>query len=324
MNRREVLQAGVCALVLPSFVRAQAARKPARVAVLSSSTPESRSRFWDAFRDGMEKLGWREGRDVNYIYRYARGDSSRFSALAAELVAEMPDLIYAGTGLAAQAVRRTTREIPIVFAFVADPIGLGLVASLARPGGNATGMASMGGDLILKNFELLRDIRPGLRRIAVLVSSGPAGERAFGEIERAARALHIQAERVVVAIDSDVIKALQSLDGKRLDGALSLGPAGITVRKQVVERLAQLRLPMVHSLGEMVEGGALIAYGASIEDNYRRAATYVDAILKGARPADLPVQLPTTFELWVNLKAARDIGITIPQKVLLRATKVIE
>jgi len=323
MKRRRLLQLALAALACPAALRAQPAGRPARVGVLSSTSPEARSAFWDAFKDGMAKLGWVEGRNVTYVYRYTRGDASRFDALASELVAEKPDLVYAGIEAAAVAVKRATRDIPIVFGFVNDPVGSGLVASLARPGGNATGLASNSFELNNKRLELLREVRPQLRVVAWIGGRGLEGDRSRREIERAARLLGTKVDSTAVGNQSEMEKALSSLAGKKVDGLLFLA-GGILGRNVIVDRVAALRLPAVYAISELVESGGLMSYGADLAGNYRYAATYVDRILKGAKPADLPVELPTTYELVVNLRAAKEQGIAIPQSVLLRATRVIE
>ncbi len=301
---------------------AQPARKPARIGVLSSSDPDFRSVFWVQFTQGMARLGWVEGRDVAYVYRYSRGDNRRFPALAAELVAEKPDLIFAGTQTAAVAVRRATNTIPIVFAYAQEPVGGGLVASLARPGGNATGLSSLSADLSVKHLELLKEIQPQLRRAAVVVSATPLGQERLDVLEPAARAIGARLEVVRFAAEDEIDRVLDRMAHSRPDGVLMYG--SVVERRKIVAYMAKLRLPAVYGVSEMVVAGGLLSYGAEIGDNYRRAADYVDKILKGAKPADLPVQQPVTFELVVNLKAAREQGIRIPQSILVRADRVIE
>jgi putative ABC transport system substrate-binding protein len=323
MNRRLFFQLSLVVLAPPLRLHAQSARKPARIGVLSSTSPEARSTFWEVFKDGMAKRGWIEGRDVTYVYRYARGDSSRFDLLATELVAEKPDVIFASTQLAALAVKRATRDIPIVFTNVNEPVETGLVASLARPGGNATGLTGATVETRTKTLELLREIVPKLRRIAVLVSPGELGKQDLRGIEIAARALHVEVDAMVVANPDELRKALQSLGAKRPDGVLLL-VTGVVTRGEVAQRMTELRLPAIYFISEMVTAGGLISYGVDLSDNFRRAAEYVDRILKGTKPGDLPVQQPTVFHLAVNLKTARAQGLTIPQSVLLRATTVIE
>jgi len=291
-----------CALTA-SELFAESARKPARVGVLSSTAPDVRSAYWEAFKNGMSKLGWTEGRDVIYVYRYTRGDSTRFEPLAIELVAEKPDLIYAGTQAAALAVKKATREIPIVFALASDPVASGLAASLAKPGGNATGLTGTGIDMRTKTLELLKEVRPQMRSVALLVSRGLLGQETINDIEPAARRMGITLETIVVANQDELEKALRSLAGKKVDGVV-FQAAGMMARNKIAARLAELRLPAVYSFSEIVDSGGLLSYGADITGNYRRAAIYVDRILKGAKPADLPVEQPMTYELAVNVKTA--------------------
>lgn len=322
MKRRELILA-VGALAVAPSLRAQSARKPVRVGVLSSTSPESRSVFWDAFKDEMVKLGWVEGRDLSYVYRYTRGDPTRFGALAAELVAEQPDLIYASTPGAAVAAKRATRDIPIVFGFVGDPVGQGLVASLAKPGGNATGMASLANEVSSKYLELLREVRPQLRRAAVLLASDVTAPT-IDRYERAGRTLGIELEFVRIGEPKEFSQAFESIARKRPEGVVVAAVALVTERRQVTERIASLRIPAIYVITEFVSDGGLMSYSAELSDNLRRAAGYVDRILKGAKPADLPVEQPRSFELVVNLKAAKAQGITIPQALLIRATRTIE
>jgi putative tryptophan/tyrosine transport system substrate-binding protein len=320
LDRRQLLLAA-SALFSAHLLHAQP-RKPVRIGVLSSTSPEARSTWWDACKDGMARLGWVEGRDVTYSYRYTRGDPSRFDALAAELVAEKPDLIFAGVTPAAVAAKKATREIPIVFSFVPDPVGRGLVASLARPGGNLTGISGTSLEMRAKGLELLKEIRPNLRVVAVIVNR-TGGEHVFREIEHAAGPLGIKVEPVWSPSEDDVDTALTSLSGRKFDGAI-FQTGGMLVREKIAARMAELKLPTIYPLSEIVVSGGLLSYGVDLADNYRRAAGYADRILKGAKPGDLPVEQPAKFDLVVNLKAARAQGIKIPQSVLLRATRVIE
>ncbi|MGQ0512506.1 MAG: ABC transporter substrate-binding protein [Betaproteobacteria bacterium] len=320
--RRRFLGLSLALFACPVLLRAQPARKPVRIGVLSSTSPETRSPWWDAFKEAMTRLGWAEGRDISYSYRFARGDETRFEALAAELAAEKPDLLFGGLTAAALALQKATRQIPIVFAFATDPVGAGLVASLRRPGGNATGLTGTSSAMRAKGLELLKEIRPQLRVVAVVISRTAVGERIFSEIEQATRALGIKVERVVVANQDEVLASLRSFAGKHYDGILF--QTGMIARETIVQHMAELRLPAVYAASELVVSGGLMSYGPDLADNYRRAAGYADKMLRGARAADLPVEQPEKFDLVVNLKAARMQGITIPQSLLLRATRVIE
>lgn len=323
MKRRKFLGVfGASAVLGVPLVFAQPARKTARIGVLSSGTPEARQEFWGKFKDGMAGLGWVEGRDVVYVYRYTRGDSARFDALAKELVMENPDLIYAGTQLAAMAAKRASRTIPIVFAYVSDPIDSGLVDSFARPGGNATGLSNLAIDLSAKHLELLKDIRPRLRSVTVVTAKSPLGNRQLEAARTAARTIGAEVHSLQFPL-TETDSTLDAISRSRADGVLFYA-ASLVERRKIAERMAKLRIPAVYTIAEIVEAGGLISYGADIGDNYRRAADYVDKILKGAKPGDLPVEQPRAFELAINLKTARAQGITIPQSILLRATRVIE
>lgn len=318
-----MFQLALAALASPMLLHAQPARKPVRIGVLSSTTPEARSVFWDAFRDEMVKLGWAEGRDLSYVYRYTRGDPTRFDALAAELVAEKPDLIFAASQGASVAAKRATRDIPIVFGFVADPVGAGLVASLAKPGGNVTGLSNLAIEVSSKYLELLREVQPATRRVAVLLPK-EGSARSTEAFERASRALGIEVDLVRIGDAREFGKAFELMARKRPDGVVVAAGVLLSARRQVTERLASLRVPAIYLVTEFVSDGGLMSYSAELVDNLRRAAGYVDRILKGAKPADLPVEQPRSFELVINLKAAREQGIKIPQSLLIRATRVIE
>lgn len=305
-----------------SLARAEPPRN-ARIGVLSSTNPETRAGFWNAFRDAMTKFGWVEGRNLVYVYSYASGDFSRFDALAVELVAEKPDLIFAGTQIAALAVRRATKETPIVFAVAEDPVGSGLVASLAHPGGNATGLSNQGIELVAKRMELLKELRPKLRHVAVMVAKSRLGDAQLQAAERAARTMGVEVLPLRVGSVDEIPGAIDWIARKSVDGALVHGP-GLVDRRRVVALFGRMRIPVIYQLGEFVAEGGLMSYAADIGDNYHRAAAYANKILRGATPADLPVEQSQVFELAVNLKTAREQGIRIPQSVLLRATRVIE
>ncbi len=321
MKRRAFLLSTASLLLAPS-ASAQPARKPVRIGVLSSAAPEARQHFWAKFKEGMASHGWVEGRDLAYSYRYSHGDPSRFDALAKELVAEKPDLVFAGTQLAALAAKRATATIPIVFAYVTDPVGSGLVASLARPGGNVTGLGNLSIDIVTKHLDLLKDLKPRLRMVTILTSPSTTG-KAQAELARtAARAIGVEVQSVpLLAAETD--RALDAVAKNPGDGVIFYATS-LMERSKVADRMAKLRVPAIYPISELVVAGGLISYGAEIGDNYRRAAEYADKILKGAKPADLPVQQPQAFELVVNLKTAREQGIAIPQSILLRATKIVE
>ena len=320
MNRRDAVLALLALSAAPAPVMAQQPGKMVRIGVLSSTSPDARSAYGDAFKDGMATRGWREGRDVTYVYRYTLGDSTKFNSLAIELVSEKPDLIFAPTQAAALAVKRATHEIPIVFGFATDPVGSGLVTSLRRPGGNATGVSSLTTELSGKHIELLREIQPRLRRVAVLHLK--VYEQDYHEAERVARKMDVELHSILVADQNELGPAFESIARMKPDAVLVIG--FVIAMRQIVEGMAKLRVPALYRIPEYVVAGGLMSYGASIAENYRLAASYADRILKGAKPADLPVEQPSMFELALNLKTAKALGIKVPQSILLRATRVIE
>jgi putative ABC transport system substrate-binding protein len=278
----------------------------------------------EGFRRGLRELGYVEGRTVTVEYRYAAGRVDRYAALAAEMVGLGPDAIVVwGTELA-QAMRRATPTIPIVFALADRPVEMGLVANLARPGGNVTGLTTLSFELSVKRLELLKETLPGLTRVAVVYGPDPRVAPTLEEMARAARALGVRLQPLEARGPEDFDRVLDEMARDRA-GAYVLLPTSLSPTHGA--RLAALAvrrgLPGIGQGREFVAGGALLAYAASWVDSSRRAATLVDRILKGARPADLPVEQPTTFELVVNLRTARALGLTMPPAVLARADEVI-
>jgi ABC-type uncharacterized transport system substrate-binding protein len=262
-------------------------------------------------------------------YRDAEGKPERLSALAAELVALKVDVIVAAGAPHALAVKQTTRTIPIVFAVAADPVTDGLVTSLARPGGNVTGLSSFGPELVGKRLELLRQAVPGVSRVAVLWQPGGSGERTDKDMlkraEVAARALGVRLQFVEARGPADIDRAFSDMTRERADALIVLGsPMFFAERRRLVDLAAKHRLPALYSARDSVDAGGLMSYGQNFADLFRRAATYVDKILKGAKPADLPVEQPTKFELVINLRTAKALGLTIPPSLLARADQVIE
>jgi putative ABC transport system substrate-binding protein len=283
----------------------------------------------EAFRQGLRDLGYVEGRNVVIEDRDAEGKFERLPALAAELVALKVDVIVAPNTAAALAVKQATKTIPIVFAVVADPVTSGLVTSLARPGGNATGSSILAPELVGKRLELLTQAVPGVSRVAVLWQPGGAGEGTEKDMlkgaEVAASALGVRLQFVEARGPADVDRAFSEMTRARA-GALTVLPSAMfgSQRRRLVDLAAKNRLPAVYTSREFVDAGGLMAFGPNQADLYRGAATYVDKILKGAKPGDLPVEQPTTFELVINLKAAKAVGLTIPQSVLARADHIVE
>jgi putative tryptophan/tyrosine transport system substrate-binding protein len=296
------------------LAEAQQPGKVHRIGYLTLSTPSAQASRLDAFRRGLRDIGYIEDKNIVIEYRYAEGKLDRQRELAAELVRLKLDVIVTGGPAATRPAKEATSTIPIVMAFDSDPVGSGFVVSLARPGGNVTGLSSLSPELSGKQVQLLKEIVPKLSRVAVLGNSTePANPQFVKEIELAARAFGVQLQYVDVLDPKDIETAFRIAGQERADAALVLESALLNVhRKQLIELATKSRLPAIHPRPDSVEDGGLMAYGVSINDLYRRAATYVDKILKGAKPADLPVEQPTKFELVINLKAAKQIGLTIP------------
>ena len=283
-----------------------------------------------AFIQGLRDLGYVEGKNIAFVFRTAEGHSQRYPDLAAELVRLKVDIIVADFTAAATAAKKATSTIPIVMANGTDPVGTGLVASLGQPGGNVTGLTNISGELGGKSLELLKEIVPKLNRVAILRSAGGPGGAAddvfVKETEVPARALGVQLIPVMVQGADDFEGAFRAMTKERANGVfVRLLPNTYSVPfKRVADLSMKNRLPSIAQQFTWTEAGGLMSYGADPNINYRRAATYVDKILKGAKPADLPVEAPTKFELKINLKTAKQIGLTIPPNVLLRADKVIK
>ena len=315
-------------LAVPVAAKAEAAARTARIGYLSPHRGAS-PRNEEAFRQGLRDLGYVEGRDVVIEYRDADGKAERFPALASELVALKVDVIVAPTTLAALAAKRATGTLPIVFATAGDPTASGLVTSLARPGGNVTGLSIIASELVGKRLELLTQVVPGVSRIAVLWQPGAMGERMdtdmLKEADVAARTLGVRLQLVEARSAADLDRAFSDITRGRAGALTVLGSTTFSnERRRLVELTARNRLPAVYTSREFVEAGDLMAYGPNAADMYRRAAIYVDRILKGAAPAELPVEQASKFELVINLKTAKALGLTIPPAVLARADEVIQ
>jgi len=327
VQRRDFLITAGALLAAP-FAEAQQAAKIARLGYLGNSVT-ALAHLRKAFLEGLRDLGYVEGRNVMIEYRYAEGKLERFPALAAELVALKVEVIVALPTPAAQAAKQVTNTIPIVFAGSGDPVANGLVTSLARPGGNVTGLSGLGPELVGKCLEQLKQAVPGVSRVAVLWQPGGQGERAdrnnLKVAEVAARALGMRLQIVEARGTADFDRAFSDMTTARAD-ALTVLPSNMfnTERRRLVDLAAKNRLPAVYQFREYVDAGGLMAYGANLADLNRRAAIYVDKILKGAKPGDLPVEQPTKFELVINLKTAKALGLTIPPSVLGRADEVIQ
>jgi putative ABC transport system substrate-binding protein len=280
----------------------------------------------DAFRQGLRELGYVEGRNIVIETRSAEGKSERLPGLAAELVRLTVDVIVAASPPATEAAKQATSTIPIVFALSGDPVAAGLVASLARPGGNVTGLATISQDLVGKQLELLKEVAPKISRVAVLQNPSNSGHAlSLPSAEGAARTLGVQLQIQKAGNPAEIEAAFAAMTRQHAGGVLVLRDALFREqRTQIAALAAKRRLPAVYGLREQAEAGGLMAYGASAPYNFRRAATYVDKILKGAKPADLPVEQPTKLELVINLKTAKALGLTIPPSLLGRADHVVE
>ena len=280
----------------------------------------------EAFRLGLRDLGWIEGKNISVEYRYAEGRSDRLPDLAADLVRLKVDLFVASVNTDALVAQKATRTIPIVMASPGDPVATGLVKSLARPGGNITGLSTISPELAGKRLELLREMVPKLSRVAVLWNpQGASSTNQWKEIQLPARQLGVQLHSLEVRNPNEFDKAFEDAIRARA-GALAIMSDQVFAGnlKRIADLAAKNRLPSIFQLSEFADAGGLLAYGPDRSDMFRRAATYVDKILKGAKPGDLPVELPTKFELVINLKTAKSLGITIPQAILVQADRVIE
>ncbi len=314
-------------LAVAVISEAQQPKKVPRIGFLNASSPSSVADRLDAFRQGLRELGYLEGKDIVVEYRHAEGKQDRLNDLAGELVRLRVEVIVAGGTASAQAAKRMTKTIPIVMTNVSDPVSLGFAVSLARPGGNITGLSTLAPELSGKRLELLKEILPKLARVTVVGdSTNPANAQALREAELAAETLGVQLQYYLEVRDApDVETAFRVATKAHSDAVLALTSAVLfSQRTQVAALAVKNRLPAVYGQPEYVEAGGLMSYGTSIADLYRRAATYVDKILKGTKPADIPVEQPTKFEFVINLKTAKQIGLTIPPNVLARADRVIK
>jgi putative ABC transport system substrate-binding protein len=296
-----------------------------RIGFVSNTTPSAVAARMEAFRLGLRELGYVEGKNIVIEYRHSEGKPDRLAALVAELVRLKFDTIVTSGPSVTRAAKKTTSTIPIVFAQEGDPVGSGLVASLARPGGNVTGLSTFSPELHGKRLEILKEVLPNLARVAVLGTSTVEGHALFlKEQEPAARALRVQLQYLDLLNSRDIEIAFRTANKGRADALLLLsGPVLNAHLRQVVDLAAKSRLPAMYNFPEFVEAGGLMTYGVNNADMARRSATYVDKILKGAKPADIPVEQPKKFEFIINLKAAKQIGLTIPPNVLARADRVI-
>jgi putative tryptophan/tyrosine transport system substrate-binding protein len=327
---KEIILLALCSLVLApcTAVEAQQAEKIFRIAYLDPGNASGSAVLVDAFRQELRKLGWIVGKNIAIEYRFAEQKNERLSELAADLVRLKVDLIVTAGTPPALAAKSATTTIPIVMATTGDPVGAGLVASLARPGGNVTGFSGLGVELNTKRLDVLKDAVPKLAGVGLLrplQTTAISDELQIKELRLAAVALKLKLEEIETKLDSKALEiAFQSAKEKQVGAIMTISRQFFAERKQFVELAAKYRLPSIYQQKEYVDEGGLMSYGADFDDLFRRAAVYVDKILKGAKPADLPVQQATKFEFIINLKAAKQIGLTIPVSVLERANKVIK
>jgi putative ABC transport system substrate-binding protein len=326
MKRRQFIVTAAAGLALPSAVSAQQSGVHHRVGMVFLSGPSSAKQFEDALREGLSELGYVIGRTLTLDVRYAEGNSARLPALVDEIIALKPNVLV-GISQVARVMLDKTKTIPIVLPTAVAPVEVGLAKSLARPGGNVTGISNLMGPLAMKQIEILGEIIPGYRRVALLNDTFlPANARIFDDFARqAARVKGLTIDTHNAQSRAEIEKAFALMEKDRPDALVVAGSALFFFHRALIaENVARLRIPTIYGLKEHVEDGGLISYGADTRDGYRRSATFIDKILKGANPAELPIEQATKFELSINLKTARALGLTVPQSLLARANEVIE
>jgi putative ABC transport system substrate-binding protein len=292
---------------------------------LVPGTPSSHGQWFAALVQRLRELGWIEGRTVAIEYRWAEGRTERFDEIAAEFVRRKVDVIVTTSTAAVVAAKQATSVIPIVFAAAGDPVGTGLVASLSRPGGNVTGLSVQQTDVAAKRLELLREVVPGLGRLAILANVGsPSVVLDVREVQAAARTLGLEVITSEIRRGEDIVPAFEALNGRAEALYVVIDPLSNTHRIRINTLALAARLPTMHGLREYVEAGGLMSYGPNVPDLMRFAADYVDKILRGAKPGDIPVEQPRKFDLIINLTTAKALGLTIPEAFLLRANEVLE
>jgi putative tryptophan/tyrosine transport system substrate-binding protein len=316
----------IALLAAPLTAGAQQAPKAPRIGVLHPGAPAAASQFVAAFKQGLREHGYVEGQNIVVERRFAEARAERLSDIAAELVRLKVDVIVTASDVGIAAVKQQTETIPIVMANSTDPVGTGFVASLARPGGNVTGLSNISPELSAKRLELLKEAVPGLSRVAIMWSPDVRGAVLdYKETENAARSLRLQLQSAEVSRADDFSRAFSALTIRRAEALIVAGSPLTYINRGQIASLAQKnRLPSMSTQREFADAGGLITYGPNLAEQWRRAATYVDKILKGAKPGDLPVEQPTKFELVINLKTAKALGLTIPPSLLRRADQVIE
>ena len=325
IGRRKFLATlGGAAAAWPFVAQAQQPAKPT-IGFLVAGTPLSHGQWVAAFVQRLRELGWIEGRTIAIEYRWGEGRNERFAEIADEFARRKVDVIVTSATAAVVAAKQATSAIPIVFAAAGDPVGTGLVASLARPGGNVTGLSIQQTDVAAKRLELLREVVPGLGRLAVLANVGsPSVVLDMREVEATARTLGLEVTTLEIRRGEDIAPAFEALKGRADALYVCIDPLVGTHRIRINTLALAARLPTMHATREAVEAGGLMSYGANVPDLFRFAADYVDKILRGAKPGDIPVEQPRKFDLIINLTTARALGLTIPEAFLLRANEVLE
>jgi putative ABC transport system substrate-binding protein len=325
MRRREFITLLGGAAAWPLAARAQQPAKLPTIGFLGAATPSTTNPWIAAFMQRLREFGWIEGRNIAIEYRWAQGRTEPLAEIAAEFVRLKVDVIVTHATAPAVAAKQATSVIPIVFANAGDPVGSGLVASLGRPGGNITGLSIQGTDTAGKRLDLLREVLPGLRRLAIMGNvANPGVVLEMAEIQTTARALGLETMTLEIRRAEDITPAFEAVNSRADALYLSPDPLANTNRVRINTLALDARLPTMSSIREYVAAGTLMSYGANFPDLWRRAAEFVDKILRGAKPADIPVEQPTKFDLVVNLTTAKALGLAIPESFLLRADEVIE
>jgi putative ABC transport system substrate-binding protein len=325
MRRREVITLIGGAAAWPLAARAQQPGKLPTIGILGSGTPAGQGQWYAGFVQRLRELGWTEDRNVAIEYRWAEGRDERFAEITAEFIRRKVAVIVTSGNSAIAAAKQATSVIPIVFAVAGDPVGTGLVENLARPGGNATGLSAQGTDTTGKRLELLREVVPGLRRLAVLAHVGSSyAALEMREVATMARPLGLDPTALEIRSTQDIAPAIETVKGRVQALYVVTDTFAYVQRIRIHTLTLAAQLPTMHGFREYVEAGGLMSYGANFPDLWRRAAVYVDKILKGAKPADLPVEQPTKFDLAINLVTAKALGLDVPPSLLVRADEVIE
>jgi putative tryptophan/tyrosine transport system substrate-binding protein len=316
---------GGTAVAWPLAARAQQPGKLPTIGILGSGTPAGQGQWYAGFVQRLRELGWTEDRNVAIEYRWAEGRDERFAEITAEFIRRKVAVIVTSGNSAIAAAKQATSVIPIVFAVAGDPVGTGLVENLARPGGNATGLSAQGTDTTGKRLELLREVVPGLRRLAVLAHVGSSyAALEMREVATMARPLGLDPTALEIRSTQDIAPAIETVKGRVQALYVVTDTFAYVQRIRIHTLTLAAQLPTMHGFREYVEAGGLMSYGANFPDLWRRAAVYVDKILKGAKPADLPVEQPTKFDLAINLVTAKALGLDVPPSLLVRADEVIE